>query len=424
MPDAFRPYLRVVAVLAGVAALAFGLGSLGSGSPPARAASIGQLQRQINSGKGVISGLAGAVGRANGQIGRLKGTIGGLESEIVRVQANLDARRRELLSLRSQLDAARTRLTKLENFETRAESLLANQLVNNYESDKPDLITVVLDATGFENLLETLSFQKRIRQENVAVIDNVRAARRAVTAQAIRLGALEVRQQHLTVDMLRQRNQLDQDRVGLVQEELAVAHGRDLQENKLTSARGHVGELERELGHLEAVQAQEAAAAARASDQTPSSASPSPTPASSFTPPASAGGFTFPLPKGSVVPPADWSPDDGVDMAAPGGTPEYAVCSGTIVLHGIGGFGPWAPVIHCDSPLDGYSYVYYGHAGPANQLPVGTHVSAGQVMSEVGPGIVGISTGPHIEIGFCDASGDPIGPSSAGTMLALLHAAY
>jgi murein DD-endopeptidase MepM/ murein hydrolase activator NlpD len=124
------------------------------------------------------------------------------------------------------------------------------------------------------------------------------------------------------------------------------------------------------------------------------------------------------------VGPGGWSPDDGVDISAPGDTPEYAVCSGTIVLHGIGGFGPWAPVLHCDSSLDGYSYVYYGHAGPLYQLSVGTHVSAGQVMSSIGPGIVGISTGPHLEIGFCDGSGTPIGPGSAGAMMALLHAAY
>jgi len=90
----------------------------------------------------------------------------------------------------------------------------------------------------------------------------------------------------------------------------------------------------------------------------------------------------------------------------------------------IGGFGPWAPVLHCDSSLAGYDYVYYGHAGPANQLAVGTHVSAGQVMSSIGPGIVGISTGPHLEIGFCDSSGSPIGPQTAGTMLSLLQSSY
>jgi hypothetical protein len=46
------------------------------------------------------------------------------------------------------------------------------------------------------------------------------------------------------------------------------------------------------------------------------------------------------------------------------------------------------------------------------------------VMSEVGPGIVGISSGPHLEIGFADSSGSPIGASSASTMLSLLHGAY
>src|SRR6202008_2381666 len=93
----------------------------------------------------------------------------------------------------------------------------------------------------------------------------------------------------------------------------------------------------------------------------PAAAPPAPAPSS--------GGVVFPLPKSAASPPRSWSPDDGVDLSAPGDTPEYAVCSGTIVLHGIGGFGPWAPVLHCDSPIDGYSYVYYGHAGPENQLP-------------------------------------------------------
>ena len=140
--------------------------------------------------------------------------------------------------------------------------------------------------------------------------------------------------------------------------------------------------------------------------------------------PSSSGGFTFPLPKSAAAPPSAWSPDQGVDISAPGNTPEYAVCSGTIVLHGIGGFGPWAPVLHCDGSLDGYSYVYYGHAGPADQLPIGTHVGAGQVMSSIGPGIVGISTGPHLEIGFADSSGSPIGSQTAGAMLSLLQSAY
>jgi len=127
------------------------------------------------------------------------------------------------------------------------------------------------------------------------------------------------------------------------------------------------------------------------------------------------------MPKSSASPPSTWSPDQGVDISAPGHTPLLAVGSGTIVGHGISGFGDWAPILH----LDDGRYIYYGHAGPGNMVAVGTHVSAGQTIGEVGAGIVGISTGPHLEIGFAtDASGNPVGPQTSGTMMALLQAAY
>jgi hypothetical protein len=45
-------------------------------------------------------------------------------------------------------------------------------------------------------------------------------------------------------------------------------------------------------------------------------------------------------------------------------------------------------------------------------------------MSSIGPGIVGISTGPHLEIGFADSSGSPIGGGSASAMMSLLQGAY
>ena len=243
------------------------------------------------------------------------------------------------------------------------------------------------------------------------IINRVRAARRAVAAQATRLGALEVRQQALTRRGPRATKQPGaRPSLNLVQQQLAVAQERRQKAGQLAGVRAQVAGLNRQLSKL---QAEQAAAAASASASSSSSLLPS---APRSLPPEGqfligGGGFIFPLPKGTASPPSTWSPDEGVDISSPGNTPEFAVCSGTIVLHGIGGFGPWAPVLHCDSPIDGYSYVYYGHAGPANQLAVGTHVSAGQVMSSIGPGIVGISTGPHVEIGFADSSGKPIGPA-------------
>jgi peptidoglycan hydrolase CwlO-like protein len=401
-----------------------GLALAGGPSPVARAASVGQLQQQIGAGQSRISNLAGQLSVVSSHLAHLNSSIAGLEQQIARLQAQLDAKLAELHRTRLELKAARVRLAQLEADQTRDEAVLAQQLVNGYETDRPDLVSVVLNSTGFQDLLERISFASQIQRQNVRVVKKVRAIRRQVAAQAVHLGALEVREQALTAEILNQRNALVGTKVSLVQQRLAVARSRDAKASQLASARGQVASLQQQLSNLEAAQAAAAAAAARAAAAQSAPAAVSSSSGSASAPSAGPGGFVFPLPKGSVGGPGSWTPDDGVDMAAPGDTPEYAVCSGTIVGHGIGGFGPWAPILHCDSAVGGYSYVYYGHAGPANQLPIGTHVGAGEVMSSIGPGIVGISTGPHIEIGFCDSSGNPLGPGTAGTMMSLLQSSY
>ena len=404
--------------------------------PPARAASIGQLQQRIGAGRGHITALSGAVSVASRRMAQLSANIAALTGHLGRVQADLAAKRAELVRIHDQLVAARLRLSQLEAYEASAEQVLARQLVASYESDHPDVVTVVLNATGFRDLLERLAFMQRVRKQDINIISQVRAARRAVAAEATRLGKLEVRQQVITAQVLTERNSLARTNASLMRQRAEVARFRASKAGQLASARAEVSRLQDQLSQLLAAQAAaaaraaEAARAARAASQSSGGSdagggggglSPSIATASA---PASSGGFTFPLPKSAASPPGTWSPDQGVDISAPGNTPEYAVCSGTIVLHGIGGFGPWAPVLHCDGSLSGYSYVYYGHAGPADQLPIGTHVGVGQVMSSIGPGIVGISTGPHLEIGFADSSGSPIGGGSASTMLSLLQAAY
>src|SRR5947209_11642756 len=399
------------ALCASIAALGLALAAgLWTGSAsPAHAASAGQLQHQISSSQGQISALSGAVSAASGQVAALGSSIASLQARITRIQAQLNADRAQLLRLQSELQAARTRLAQLEAFEARAESVLSQQLVSSYESDRPDIVSVVLEAKGLNDLLERLAFASRVRKQSAKVVAQVRSARRAVAAQATRLGALEVKQRALTNQILQQRNDLARTQLSLVGQQVAAAHTRAAKAAALARVRGRVSSLQGQLAQIIASQAASAnqGGGAVSAGQV-----------------SSGGGFTFPLPKSAASPPGTWSLDQGVDIAAPGGTPELAVCSGTIVLHGIGGFGPWAPVLHCDSSIGGYSYVYYGHAGPANQLPVGTHVGQGQVMSSIGPGIVGISTGPHLEIGFADSSGSPIGGGSASTMMSLLHGTY
>jgi murein DD-endopeptidase MepM/ murein hydrolase activator NlpD len=380
------------------------------GSVPARASTPGQLRQQISAGQGRVSALSGAVSAANGRVHQLGVKASALEAEISRLQADLDVNRAKLLRLRDELSAARVRLAQLEARQTRSEHVLSNQLVGSYEGNSPDIVSVVLNANSFNDLLEQLSFAQRVGNQDAHVLGQVRAARRAVAAEATRLGTLSARQQKLTTTILMERNGVARARLALVSQQIAAERVRNAKASQLSAARHEVASLRTQLGKVEAAER----AAAQQASSSPSSGAP----------PSTSGDFTFPMPKADVSPPATWSLDDGVDISAPGGTPEFAVCSGTLVLHGIGGFGPSAPVLHCDSPLAGYDYVYYGHAGPGNWVAVGTHVGQGQVISEVGSGIVGISTGPHLEIGFADSSGSPIGGSSAPAMMSLLQSSY
>jgi murein DD-endopeptidase MepM/ murein hydrolase activator NlpD len=346
-------------------------------------------------------GVAAAVAH-NTRVDRLNAGISALSARLGSLQQGLDASQTQLIKLRGELSVTQARLGRAETVASYDEQVLAQQLVGAYEGTQPDIVDVVVESTGFNDLLERVNFVERIGRQDARVVAIVKAARGAVSAEATELGTLSARRQQATEQALSERDTVANARLTLVAREIAAARSSSAYAGQLASARVQVASLTGQLRHLQATQR------ATATRQGP----------------PVKGGFEFPMPGADVSPPGTWTLDDGVDIAAPGGTPELAVCSGVVVQHGIGGLGPSAPVLHCDAPLAGHDYVYYGHAGPGNWTPIGTHVSQGQVISQVGYGIVGISSGPSLEIGFADSSGAPIGPSTAPAMMSLLRGAY
>jgi murein DD-endopeptidase MepM/ murein hydrolase activator NlpD len=150
--------------------------------------------------------------------------------------------------------------------------------------------------------------------------------------------------------------------------------------------------------------------------------------------PMAANGWVFPLyPLPRVAPTRSWTLDQGVDLGGNANQcgahlEELAVASGTIVEEGLGGFGRWAPVLLVEGGPDAGRYIYYGHASP-DLVPVGAHVSTGQPIADVGCGIVGLSSAPHLELGILPSGAtNPLEMPSVGETshesLANLKVAY
>jgi murein DD-endopeptidase MepM/ murein hydrolase activator NlpD len=93
----------------------------------------------------------------------------------------------------------------------------------------------------------------------------------------------------------------------------------------------------------------------------------------------------------------------GLDIAAPIGTPIRVPIAGTVISSGpASGFGLWVRVRHADGTI-----TVYGHIN-RSLVKVGQKVAAGQQIAEVGNR--GESTGPHLHIEVVTPSGKKINP--------------
>ena len=86
--------------------------------------------------------------------------------------------------------------------------MLAARLVEIYKADEPDVLTVVLEADGFGDLLERAEFLDRISDQDREITDRVRGLRDQAKDQAVQLADLEEREQHAAERDPRERDQI------------------------------------------------------------------------------------------------------------------------------------------------------------------------------------------------------------------------
>ena len=207
------PILRALAASAALAVAALAASS-GQTAPPARAATVDQVQS-----------LRSSIASDRAHLRSVNGRITAIEARVSALEDQLAARRSEQATAHTSLVRARARLVALEEQLAAAGRALTSNLRAEYMGDRPDAITVVLQAQGFSDLLERFQFLKRMRDYDVDLVQTERRARLAVIAEANRMAALEVRERKLAAAVLAQRNQVASGKVALARERIAALHG-------------------------------------------------------------------------------------------------------------------------------------------------------------------------------------------------------
>jgi len=246
--------LSVAAVAAALVAVALAL----VGPALSGAQSEGDLRNRADQARAREQGLAGDVARLGRLVGKLDNDIAVIERRRAEVQAQLDADRAKLATLREELRAERRRVVRLRARLREARQILSARLVELYQTPQPDLVTVIMRARGFADLLEQSTYVKAVGHQDQRIIDIVKAARVDAARAVKRLARDEARQEDITAAIEARRNALVGISASLQGRRAAVAQARAARAALLGATRAQRRNLEKRIASLEAARARAA----------------------------------------------------------------------------------------------------------------------------------------------------------------------
>ena len=303
-PAKWRPLAnRRLHVVVAALVLATAVALLGpdSGLRPqrARGASLSQLGSELNAKQSELNAnqtdqqqLSSRLADLQHEIQTLTSQISLVESRESEVEATLRYDRAKLQSARAALQRERTRAAMLRRELVRARHILAVELVARYEQPQPSLVSVVLEANGFNQLLEQLQYLRNAENQVQTAITLTRSAKSRAEAATVRLGHLAATDTQLTAATEVQARALQGMNQLLQSRQSALTDVRSAQQSALGAAQARGAQLQAAIASVQAQQqAAERAAAAAAAARAAAEAQSAPSSGVSATP---SGGWAIP----------------------------------------------------------------------------------------------------------------------------------
>lgn len=344
-------------------------------------ARIATLQAEIAASKQQEGVLTSQLSAVVSELGAAQAAVEDAQSSLGVLEAELAAEQERLARLTERLEEQTRRLRRLQAEYKRAVGILEARVRAIYVEEPPDVLSFLVSASSFDDLLDNYEFVSRIGAQDRQIAYQVAAAKRSAAAER-RATASTRRLTAATVSVISARTdeaRAARDRLASNRDTLASA--RELKRSALVHSRETREEY---LSEVEALAAQSSALAAAIRESQAGAGS-------AGTGAPSAAGLIWPV-DGVVVSGFGmrWGRmHEGIDISASLGTPIRAAAAGTVIHSGwLGGYGNLVVLDHGNGLATAYA-----HAS-AILVGVGLQVSQGETVSLVGS--TGNSSGPHL----------------------------
>jgi murein DD-endopeptidase MepM/ murein hydrolase activator NlpD len=338
---------------------------------------------KVRERKGVLTTTISGLGD---KIDRLTGEVAALRNHEATVRVRLDAKQKELDRAEAQLGVAKKRLAVMRAHLERALVSLRDRLVAIYETGTPDVLSVLVGANGYDDLVDRTEYLNRIHGMDEAVVGRVRDLRDQVKRTVTRLRTAKNTIEAARDSIAAEEQTLASARAAVQQRQSALVSARSERLAALGKIRKHEEELD---GSVAAIQGKIAAQLAGTGSV--------PLPAGPIQG-GNGSGLIWPVDGpvvsgfGSRTINGSYEYHPGIDIAVPSGTPIRAAAAGTVIFtepeSSSGGYGNYTCIDH-----GGGLSTCYAHQ-ETFAVSAGQQVSQGQIIGY--SDCTGYCFGPHL----------------------------
>jgi murein DD-endopeptidase MepM/ murein hydrolase activator NlpD len=353
---------------------------------------ISGLREEIAAARAKEGTLTSEIQAATQRIEALGGDIGALSALIEQLEGELAAHRARLDELQSRIAIQTREIEYLKEQYRVAMRYLEERLIELYQNEETDSFGILLQVQSLGELVDQLEYFETIGRQDQAITSELSRLRDEMRVARERTRLIKVEVAEETDVLARKTAEQVAARTELVAQQNALAAARVNRQSVLAGVRSSRGDAQEDLDDL---QAESAALAERIRSSSGGSSGDG----------SSSSGFIWPV-NGVLTSGFGWRwgrMHEGIDIAAPTGTPIRAAAAGAVIYAGyMGGYGNIVIIDHGSGLSTAYAHQSAIYVG-------GGSVSQGTVIGAVGS--TGNSTGPHLhfEVRVNGSAVDPMG---------------